>query len=553
MSYKMSELSMHKLKTGALYVRKHALLKGDIIVDGTLTITKSTDLTPELEGVLNTLIQTDYPHRSPSASAVELPLIRLTSANYSDGLGNVDPSLINPRAISNAIFSQPDSESISNTKDCTDMFWVIGQFADHDLDLTPTGSESLNISVPTGDEYFDPHSTGTVIIPFNRSKTVSGSGITTPREHFTEISYELDCTNVYGSDLARANWLRTFRDGLLKSSQDNLLPIGNPFRIGNAGDPGSNPFIAGDVRANENTALLSMHTIWMREHNWWAMNIKAINGSLSDEELYQKARVMVEAEFQAVVYNEFLPLLVGPNAIPTYSGYNPGVSPAISTEFSTAAYRLGHSLISNVLKRVNNDNTSVQLGDLELKKAFFDPEPYANQGDISTLIRGLSRNVCQKLDAKIVGALRNFLFGPPGAGGLDLASLNIQRGRDHGLPDYNSVRTQLGMAAKTSFSEITSNTDLSLALSTVYGGDISKIDMWVGGLSEDPVTGSQLGELFQYVIVDQFTRTRDGDEFWYLDRLDDEQIDYVNNTKLSDIIARNSNATNLKENVFQFN
>src|SRR5690606_9957399 len=110
--------------------------------------------------------------------------------------------------------------------------------------------------------------TGTVEIPFHRSKIIDGTGVSTPREHFTEITYELDASNIYGSDQYRCAWLRTYTDGLLKTSNENMLPVGNGVRLGNAGDPGTNPFIAGDIRANENTVLLSMHTLWMREHNW---------------------------------------------------------------------------------------------------------------------------------------------------------------------------------------------------------------------------------------------------------------------------------------------
>ena len=108
----MDELSMSKLKTTSLYVRKNTLMKGDVVIDGTLTITKSTDFTPELETTLTTLINTNYTPRVPSSSPVELPLIRLTSANYDDGKGNVSGTLINPRVISNAVCAQPDDEVI---------------------------------------------------------------------------------------------------------------------------------------------------------------------------------------------------------------------------------------------------------------------------------------------------------------------------------------------------------------------------------------------------------------------------------------------------------
>ena len=477
-------------------------------------------------------------------------LIRLTSSAYADGLNTPSgPSRPSARFVSNAIFHQDDVTKIINPKNCTDMFWLWGQFVDHDLDLTPDGGDAFNISVPTGDTFFDPESTGTVEIPLTRSTfdAATGSGVT-PREQLNKITPYLDCTNTYGSTTARANWLRTFKDGKLKTGPGKMLPI-NDGTIDNAGATGANPFVAGDVRANENVALLSMHTLLMREHNWWATQIKSVNSSLTDEEIYQRARVMVEGEVQAITYKEFLPLLLGDGAIPEYTGYDSGKDTQISNEFSTAAYRLGHSLISEKLLRLKNDNTSI--GSLTLRDAFFSPDHYANEGDINYILRGFCKQKCQKLDAKLVNSLRNFLFGAPGSGGLDLASLNIQRGRDNGLPDYNTMRTELGLGAKATFGDISSDTAVADALSTAYGGDISKIDPWAGGLCEDVVEGSQLGELFHHIIREQFIRTRDGDELWYENRMTKRMKNYVKRNTLSAIIQRNSSVKNIQNKVMK--
>lgn len=529
-----------------------ATFNGDVNIRGALIITP--DVPASVTDNITTLLNTTYEYCVIPADSPQLPLIRLTPVNYADGIGSVSGSLINPRVISNAVVAQTVSEL--NSRNCTDMFWLIGQFTDHDLDLTNTGSEAMNIQVPTGDPFFDPESTGTVVIPFKRS--LFNAGVTTPREFFTEITYELDASNIYGSFKARADWLRAFWNGKLKTGLGNTVPVvdipkDGALVGGNAGPLGKNCYLAGDVRANENTALLSMHTLWVREHNWWADRIYEQDMSKSDEQIYQLAKVMVESEFQSVVYNEFLPLLIGPNALPAYTGYKPEVSPAISIEFSTAAFRLGHSLLSEVLLRLNNDNTTPPSGDLPLLDAFFAPDIYANNGDIGIILRGAARNICQKIDTRIVGAVRNFLFGPPGAGGHDLAALNIQRGRDHGISDYNSARVALGMTAKMSFNEITDDSELASALETVYGGDLNIIDMWVGGLAETPVSGSQVGELFQYILVDQFTRTRDGDNCFYKNRLPPSQIDYVESITLSQIIERNTCAKNLQNFVMQLN
>ncbi len=146
--------------------------------------------------------------------------------------------------------------------------------------------------------------------------------------------------------------------------------------------------------------------------------------------------------------------------------------------------------------------------------------------------------------------MRNFLFGPPGAGGFDLASLNIQRGRDHGLPDYNQARIDLGLAPVTSFADITSDLELQAALEATYG-NVDDIDAWVGGLAEDHLPGASVGELVYTVLTDQFTRMRDGDRFWYQNVYSGEALDKLESISLSDVIMRNTGIEHIRDNVFQ--
>lgn len=500
------------------------------------------------------LIDTTYVHRDPGTWPGEEALLRLAPHAYGDANGDVPSgaSRPNPRFISNTIFSQI-GDAHPNPDNTTDMFWLWGQFVDHDIDLTGgNDGDSFDISIPTGDPHFDPTSTGTVTLGFTRSAFMSGTGTGgTPREQRTEITRFIDATNVYGTTLSRCNWLRSFSDGKLKTSQGNLLPL-NDGTQDNA-MPSKSMFVAGDVRSNEQTTLLAMHTLWMREHNWWCDTIKGMDNTLTDEEIFQKARIMVESEMQAITFNEFLPLLVGSANIPAYPGYNAGVDTRIANEFSTAAYRLGHSLVSDTLWRLQENNQQVPLGHLSLKDAFFAPNKLANEGGVDPVLRGASEHICQALDAKIVDALRNFLFGAPGSGGLDLGALNIQRGRDHGFPDYNTIRVARGLGAKATFADITSDNSVESALSTAYSGNINAIDLWVGGLAEDHLPGSMLGETFQNIVLDQFLRLREGDELWYQNRLSSEQIALVDSTKLSDVILRNTNIKTIRENVMHKN
>lgn len=504
---------------------------------------------------ITTLINTNYTYRNPADWTGSETLTRLVASAYGDADGDVPSGADrpNPRTISNEVFDV-SGDILPNPDNTTDYFWIWGQYLDHDIGLTESDAgDPFNISVPTGDPDFDPGSSGTVEIPFNRSLYAAGTGTGgIPREQISEITSFIDATNVYGTTSARSTWLRSGVDGKLKTSQGNLPPL-NDGSQSNAGASNKSIYVCGDVRANENTALLSTHTLFLREHNWWCDQIKNKNQSLTDEEIYQKARLMVESEVQAITFNEFLPLLLGSANVPSYTNYNSGIDHRIANEFSAASYRLGHSLVSDTLWRLDANGQQLPIGHLNLKDAFFSPNKFANEGGIEPIIRGATEHICQTLDAKIVPALRNFLFGAPGSGGLDLAALNIQRGRDHGFPDYNTVRVALGLSAKSTFEEINSNSTVATALSTAYSGDISKVDLWVGGLAEEHIPGAMLGETFHKIVKDQFLKLRDGDPLWYENRLNTQQIAYVNSVKLSTIIMRNTNIRGLREYVMQNN
>jgi hypothetical protein len=133
------------------------------------------------------------------------------------------------------------------------------------------------------------------------------------------------------------------------------------------------------------------------------------------------------------------------------------------------------------------------------------------------------------------------LFGPPGAGGLDLASLDIQRGRDHGLADYNTMRADFGLAKVTSFGQISSDPLVQAALASVYPS-VDDIDAWIGAMAEDHLPGSSVGPLVAAIVTDQFRRLRDGDRFYFENdaAFSAEEIATIRNTTLADIMTRNA-------------
>jgi peroxidase len=305
----------------------------------------------------------------------------------------------------------------------------------------------------------------------------------------------------------------------------------------------------GDVRANENVELTSLHTVFVREHNRIADALRRANPRLDDETIYQMARARVIGELQAITYNEWLPTLLGPNALPAYRGYDPAVNPGIATEFSTAAFRFGHSQLGDDVEFLD-DNGQPVAPDVALSEAFFNP-PLLTANGIDPILKYLASDPSSELDGTIVNSVRNFLFGPPGSGGLDLASLNIQRGRDHGLADYNTIRASYGLPRVTDFAQITSDAVVQDKLRSLYGS-VDNIDAWVGALAEDHVAGGSTGPLIRAVLTDQFARLRDGDRFWYQRTFSGSALRELEGTTLADVVRRNSTLTNLQSNVFVF-
>ncbi len=485
-------------------------------------------------------------------------LLRIAPADYDDGASTLaGQSRLSAREISNIVVAQPGP--VFSQKNASDLVWQWGQFVDHDVDLTEGHNpvEPAPISVPFGDPAFDPFFTGTQIIPLNRSiyDPTTGTGPSNPRQQVNEISGPIDGTNVYGQDPARTLALRTLDgSGRLKTSAGNLLPF-NVDGLPNAAPSGSDPadfFVAGDVRSNEQLALTAMHTLWVREHNLIADTTRFLFPWLSGDQIFEIARRAVITELQVITFNEFLPVLLGGGSIAPYAGYDPSVNPGIATEFSTALFRLGHTMLSPTILRLEADGTPIPEGPLSLRDAFFTPDTLITEGGIDPILKGLSSQVMQRIDNMVIDDLRNFLFGPPGAGGLDLASLNIQRGRDHGLPDYNTARIHYGLAPVLSFADISSDPEVQTRLAAAYSS-VDDIDLWIGAISEDPVgPGSLVGETLFTGLKEQFERLRDGDPNWYQNVLPYLAQLVAETQTLEKVIARNTTLrrSDLQNNVF---
>ena len=501
---------------------------------------------------------------NPEYGAANTALLNIVRLDYSDGFSTAaGADRPNPRQISNSVSYQ--FEEIPEPRGLTNFIWAFGQFLDHDITLTPERSAEqaaaeerfINVEVPPGDPQLDPQGTGEVEIEIRDAVFIEGTGTdpTNPRQLPNVITAWNDGSNIYGSDEERTNFLRSFEGGKLKTSEGNLLPS-NDGTIENDNPAGIDPttlFVAGDVRANENSVLVSIHTLFLREHNRLAEELVALHPDWSDEQLFQRARQINVAQLQAIVYNEYLPALLGKNPLPAYRGYDPSINPGIDRTFSTAAFRLGHTQLNSEIPRLDPNGEEIPEGNLTLSELFFRSGALVKETGIDSILRGLAASSSQKADTRVIEGVRSFLFGfGANASARDLVAINIQRGRHNGLADYNTVRSAFGLTPVTSFAEITSDSKKQAALETLYGS-VDNIDVFIGILAEDLLPGASVGETISVILRDQFWRLRDGDRFYYENIFSPAEIAQLNNTRLSDIILRNTDTEVIQENVFFLN
>jgi hypothetical protein len=447
------------------------------------------------------------------------------------------------------------------------------------MDLTPANSgESLPISVPPGDPIG-----GAGPLPFTRSSfdPTTGTSTTNPRQQVNVDTSFLDLSQVYGSNATVADALRTHVGGQLKTSPGGLLPYNNStyFSVAQlaalnmANDSQAAPstalFATGDVRGNENVELTALQTLFVRNHNRIAAELQQEHPGWSDEQLYQEARKLNIATEQMITYNNYLPDLLGPSAMKAYTGYNPNVDPAIATEFSTVAFRFGHSLLSGNIERHGNNgldiaDASPNGASIPLAEDFFDPNLLSTSNvpdpltghtpsNIGAVLKGDADGDSQAMDVLAIGAVRNLLFGNGTFGGQDLIARDIQRARDDGIGTYNQVRKAYGLSPVTSFAQITSDVTVQNELKAAYG-TVDNIDPFEGGLAEDHVHGSDMGPLFTRILADQFTRLRDGDRYFYLNEsFNQDELNILRQANtLGEVIEANTAVTNLQSDVFLF-
>lgn len=490
----------------------------------------------------------------PNWGASHTPIVWDAEPAYSDGVS--EPSGLdraNARTISDMLFEQNGADMI-DPHGGSNFVWAFGQFISHEISMLPDAmDEPMHIELADEDG----------LIPVYRSVPASEElSPENPRTPVNVATHWIDGSAIYGSDFRTAKWLRTRKGGKLKMSSGNLLPfntVSNEFD--EAIDPSApemtskngyvtRAFVTGNPNVNNNLLLISLQTIFAREHNRRCDELQRENPLWSDEKLYQEARRYVGALIQNVLYHEWLPS-VGIE-LPRYSGYQDGLNPQITSAFTSAAFSFFPTLIPQELKRLDNYGNPFEYFDLQLKNSFYDPVYVLRNNGISHLLKGMATQPQQKLDLKVVEDIRN-LHSTDGTNMLyDMATIQIQKGRERGLADFNTIRTAYGLDKLDDISQLTSNSSLSGNMNEAFG-TIDNIDPIIGFLAEAEESNEFFGETMKKIIEEQFSALRDGDRFYYQNdpAFTINDILEIRLTTLSQIIQRNTDIELLQDNVFK--
>lgn len=520
---------------------------------------------------------------------------RFLDSEYDNGYDSIrtksvvsNNKLPNPRLISRSIINHNPYLDKSRSN----LFTTFGQFLTHDISHSPFMKEKNGDGIKCSCDSKNPACIS-VDLPENDITGLSCMRAvrTTPifrtndcklgkREQLNAQTTYIDGSNIYGKTKMESENLRSFKDGKLKTSngteyrRDFLSH--SPNVICSTKVKENKCFVSGEFfRVCENLALTGAHTLFLREHNRIAENLATVNPHWNEEKLFMESRRINIAGYQHVVFNGYLQALFDPKdykvreLLPLkngyFKGYDSSIDVRLTNEFSVAAMRFGHSMIRNKQNRYNSNNEIINGGEMKLSDTLFNIDEAYNKekGGLDSIFLGLINEKSARLDLGMAGFLQNAQKTSPKAQHPnDLGSLNIQRGRDHGIPSYTKyVEKCSGKSIKNWKSlEKFISCDNIKKLRQVYE-NVHDIDLWVGGLSETIVNKrTVLGATFRCLIIDQFAELKRGDRFYYENApmtntsndiaFTPEQLNEIRKISLSSLICNNYEISSIQKNSF---
>ncbi|CAL1286457.1 unnamed protein product [Larinioides sclopetarius] len=507
----------------------------------------------------------------PDWGSIDSQLTRKAPPSYLDGVYQMaGASRPGARALSQALMKGRDG--LASRRNLTVLFTFFGQVAASEVLMASESGcpiEVQKIEVGECDDAFDKECRGARLMPFHRAlyDHKTGQSPNSPREQLNQMTSWIDGSFVYSTSEAWVNSMRTFENGTFRSTEGGFpprnlerVPLINypPARYLGMQNP-ERMFLLGDPRIHQNPALLSLGVVFHRWHNVMAERVRRQHPDWADEDVFQRARRWVIATLQNIILYEYLPLLLMEPVSP-YQGYQPDLHPGVSHVFQSAAFRFGHTLIPPGLYKRNAlcefRKTMTGYPAVRLCSTWWDSEEVEN--GIEELLMGMASQIAEREDNVLCSDVRDKLFGPMDFSRRDLAALNIMRGRDNGLPDYNTVRRYFQLPEVRNWTQINPplferNPELFGALDQLYGDRLDDVDLYIGGMLETELEGRP-GPLFRKIIRQQFERIRDADRFWFENThngiFSESEVSEIRSITLWDVLV---NTTGIEPDAIQRN
>ncbi|XP_058065669.1 peroxidase-like [Anopheles bellator] len=480
------------------------------------------------------------------------PYRRLLPAKYADGVS--EPARMrsgkpmpNARQLSMALFGETEQGDERSTI----VNMQFGQLVAHDMSFTadvfgvkccPGGrklpedqlpARCLPLPVPADDPVLD-RSSGIECMSMLRTKTTLEHRCATnygQAEQLSSVTAFLDLSIVYGNYADQTAGLRAHHGGemLVEHRGGSDWPPRNPnaTALCQMLDESDVCYQTGDLRSNQSPHLAILQIAHLLEHNRLARELHRLNPHWDDERLFQEARAINIGKYQAIVYNDWLPIYMGRENMIARGllhqqvgegelapDYNPLEDATVSNEFGTAAFRYFHNMIVGQLDLYGT--TGQASGSIRLSDWLRRPAVLERHNNRELLTRGMVSQPHDTPNADFSPEAKHHLFRNQRQYGADLKAIDIHRARDHGLASYNDVRDWCGLGRATSWQDLhaTLAPEVVERLAVWYE-TVDDVELAVAGSLERHHRGATVGPTYLCILMEQFRRTRTGDRFFF--------------------------------------
>ena len=436
--------------------------------------------------------------------------------------------------------------------------WI--QFENHNWFFHGNGDPDKVIDIPLRDGDDFPRNPMQIrrTIPMNGKEIVDGQ----PAPVFANTeTHWWDGSQIYGTGKDKQSAVRTFKDGKVKVGENGRLP--ESITTGGIDLTG--------FEENYWAGVGLLHTLFAREHNSVVDAVKKAHPSFDDQRLYEIGVLVVSALIAKIHTVEWTTCILRHPALQIGMNANwygalgetfkekigrVGDSEAISgivgspvdhhsapfslTEEFVTVYRLhplipddwnffslesGEHLYNKTFTEIQGKYTRDFMHSLEMSDLWYSMG-MASAGAVCLHNYPAALRKLERIDGQFV----------------DLATLDLVRDRERGVPRYNDFREMLNMPRRKSIDEITPNKEWAREINEIYGGDVDLVDTQIGMQAEQPPKGFGFSDTAFRIFILMASRRLKSDRFFTNDFRPEVYtqvgFDWVNNSGMKDVLMR---------------